>query len=56
MPLANLPEEEVEILDEDVPLAVAPETGDISMVWYAMIGVSAAGLVCLNLRKKQDED
>ena len=39
-----------------VPLAVAPETGDISMVWYAMIGVSAAGLVCLNLRKKQDED
>ncbi len=56
VPLANLPEEEVEILDEDVPLAVAPETGDISMVWYAMIGVSAAGLVCLNLRKKQDED
>ena len=44
-----------EIEDEDVPLADAPKTGDISLIFAAVITVSMGGLLVLN-RKREDEE
>jgi len=46
---------ETEILDEEVPLAAAPETGDISGLWVALSGISAAGMVLLGRKRKEEE-
>lgn len=46
-------DDETEIPDEEVPLAAAPKTGDISLLWVALSGLSAGGLVMLN-RKRED--
>ena len=46
---------EIEISDEDVPLASAPKTGDISTLWIALSGVSAAGMILLGKKKEEDE-
>lgn len=45
----------VTILDEEVPLAKAPKTGDISLLWVALSSLSAGGLAMLN-RKRKDEE
>ena len=49
-------EVEIEIPDEDVPLANAPKTGDISIVWIALAGISAAGMILLSGKRKDDEN
>lgn len=46
---------EIEIPDEEVPLGAAPETGDISGLWIALSGISAAGMLLLS-RKRRDEE
>ena len=46
---------EVEIPDEEVPLAAAPKTGDISGLWSILSGISAAGMFLLG-RKRRDEE
>ena len=48
--------DEIEIPDEEVPLASAPKTGDISMIWVALSGVSAAGMILLGKKKEEDEE
>ena len=54
--MAESPEDGlVDILDEEVPLADAPETGDASILWAAMSVLSGGGIVALN-RKKRDEE
>lgn len=47
---------ETDISDEDVPLASVPQTGDISLVWYVAVAMSAMGLVALTLKKREDEE
>ena len=47
-PLSEL----VVILDEEVPLADAPATGDISAVWALMSFVSVGGVVLMGTRRK----
>ena len=63
MPLTPMPEPEVplapapeleEILDEEVPLANVPKTGDASALWMALSALSGAGLFLV--RKKREED
>lgn len=46
---------EIEIPDEEVPLAAAPKTGDISSLWGILSGLSAAGMFLLG-RKRRDEE
>ena len=46
---------QLEIIDEEVPLAEPPQTGDISMLWFAMIVMSACGLCMLNLFERKRE-
>ena len=46
----------LEIIDEEVPLAEPPQTGDISMLWFAMIMMSGLGLCMLNLLEKKREE
>ena len=46
---------EIEIPDEEVPLAAAPKTGDISALWMALSGLSASGFFFLG-RKRKDEE
>ena len=41
------------IVDEEVPLAEVPQTGDNSMVWFALILMSVCGLCILNLSDKK---
>jgi len=43
------------ILDEEVPLAEVPETGDISVVWFALILMSVCGLYFLYLTDKKSK-
>ena len=43
------------ILDEEVPLADAPLTGDLSGIWAVISGLSLGGMALLN-RKRKDED
>ena len=47
--------EQVEIPDEEVPLADVPETGDVSAMWYAVTLLSACGLAVLHILKKREE-
>ena len=44
------------IVDEEVPLAEPPQTGDISVLWFAMIVMSGLGLCMLNLLEKKREE
>ena len=46
---------ELEILDEEVPLAKAPVTGDISALWLALSGLSGSGMLLLNRKRKEEE-
>ena len=45
-------QEELEIPDEEVPLADVPFTGDLSLIWILLSGLSAAGMLLL-ARKKE---
>ena len=47
-----------EIFEEDVPLADAPATGDISALWLALSAISGTGLVGTTFlgRKKREDD
>ena len=50
-------DEELEDLpDEDVPLADVPQTGGLVGLFIAMTAVSGAGLLALNLKKKEEEE
>ena len=50
------PEDPIDIPDEDVPRVDVPQTGDLSILWMAISGVAAAGLIGLGAtRKKKDE-
>ena len=64
-PGTDIPEEDVpqgelpeEIPDEDVPQGEAPKTGDVSLLYAALAGVSGLGLAgtCLLGGKKRRED
>lgn len=55
IPLDEFPPDEIELDDPDIPLADVPETGDISLMWYAALPVSACGLAAVTLRKKRGE-
>lgn len=44
----------ITILDEEVPLAKAPKTGDLSGIWLAISGLSLGGVVLLNHKRKED--
>ena len=48
-------ENDVPILDEEVPLAEAPKTGDVSALWAAISCLSLGGMVLLNRRSKEEE-
>lgn len=60
IPDENVPEGELpeEIPDEDVPQGEAPKTGDVSLLYAALAGVSGLGLAgtCLLGGKKRRED
>lgn len=43
------------ILDEKVPLADVPSTGDVASAWYALTLAAAAGLAALKLTGKRKE-
>jgi len=47
-------QEEV-IIDEPVPLADVPQTGDNSLIWFALILISGLGLCMLDLSAKKRE-
>lgn len=53
VPLNDVPYEEEEILDEEVPLADVPQTGDISLLWYIGSLLSTCGLAALAMGKKR---
>ena len=42
----------IDIVDEDVPLADVPQTGDISLLWLAMSILSGSGAIAL--KRKED--
>jgi len=42
------------ILDEEVPLAEAPETGDASLLMALMSSLSAGGFLALNKKRKKN--
>ena len=46
----------VELPDEDVPLASAPNTGDPMLIYASMTLLSGAGLAYLGLGKKKEEE
>ncbi|MBR4869209.1 MAG: Cna B-type domain-containing protein [Oscillospiraceae bacterium] len=54
VPLAGAPEEE-EMFEEDVPLADVPATGDMTAIWAAASVVSAAGVLFLGKKNKDEE-
>jgi len=43
------------ILDEEVPLADAPRTGDISGLWAAVSALSLAGAAYLSIKRREEE-
>ena len=47
--------DEVEIPDDEVPLADAPKTGDTSLLWLAISGLSGAGMLGLKRKSKNEE-
>ena len=51
----DLDADEVEIPDEEVPLADAPVTGDISALWLALSGLSGSGMLLLNRKRKEEK-
>ena len=58
-PLADIPEEETTLIDipeENVPMVGVPQTGDISLAWYAVAVLSACGLAALTLKKREGEE
>ena len=58
VPLADAEQEEVvDMIDEEVPLAEAPQTGDASALWLMLSALSGSGLLGLTLaNKKREED
>ena len=44
---------QLEVIEEEVPLAAPPQTGDMSILWFAMIALSGCGLCILNLLEKR---
>ena len=48
-------EDEEDIIDEDVPLADAPRTGDISMLWAAISGLSLGGVAVLSIKRREED-
>ena len=48
--------DDIIIEDEDVPLAAAPKTGDISMIWIAMALAAAITLCAANFGKKRENE
>ena len=55
VPLANLPEESVEIPDEDVPLAALPKTGDAGHMGLKTVLFGALFAAFLSVRKRKEE-
>ena len=57
VPLNDEPDDDglINILDEDVPLADVPKTGDVSIVFAVMSALSGTGLAALTLTKKKEE-
>ncbi len=55
IPLANLPQETVEIFDENVPLTSLPRTGDSSFPWHVMMVLSGISMLILTMKKKGEE-
>ena len=49
-------DDEIEIPDEDVPLANAPKTGDISALWILLAGISGGGMLLLGKKREDDEE
>ena len=47
---------EIEIPDEEVPLADAPKTGDSAILWAAMSVLSGGGIVAINSKKTKKEE
>lgn len=45
----------VKIVDEKVPLAKAPNTGDLSGLWAVISGLSLGGITLLNKKRKEEE-
>ena len=41
------------LIDEEVPLAEVPQTGDISILWFALIALSGLGLCLISLSEKK---
>ena len=62
MPTGELPDgtegSDMDISDEDVPLANVPETGDISPLWICAAAVSGLSVICLVTagKKRKDEE
>ncbi len=57
--LLDIPDEDVplaDIPDEEVPLADVPATGDISNLWYALVMMSAFGLLALSFTGKRRKE
>ena len=52
----NLDDEIVTIPDEEVPLAKAPKTGDLSGLWAAISALSIGGIGLLNRKRKEEEN
>lgn len=48
-------EGEVEILDEEVPLAAVPKTGNLSALWAAISGMSLGGVFLVNRKRREEE-
>ena len=42
----------VEILDEEVPLAAVPQTGDVTALWLALSALSGSGLAIVSKKRK----
>ena len=53
--MAEEPAEE-EILEEEVPLASVPKTGDMSVLWLALTALSGSGLAGLSVLEKKRKE
>ena len=53
--MADVPAEVV-IVDDAVPLADVPKTGDTSDIWYAAAVLSLGGWMLVSGRKREEED
>ena len=54
-PVVMEDEPSVIIVDEPVPLAKAPKTGDLSGLWALLSGMSLGGMGLLNRKRKEEE-